>query len=127
MPEEVEVDALALREAVYQLLRILAVWGIADAAALILSGALKGAGDTHFVMRYHAACAWGMLVPGQLLLILYFKVDHLVSWAWTLLYVTLLGGGYTWRFFSGRWKEIKLLEDKNRMPPLSLGADAESL
>ena len=127
MPEEVEVDALALREAVYQLLRILAVWGIADAAALILSGALKGAGDTHFVMRYHAACAWGMLVPGQLLLILYFKVDHLVSWAWTLLYVTLLGGGYTWRFFSGRWKEIKLLEDKNRLPPLSLGADAESL
>ena len=53
-------------------------------------------------------------MPGQLILILYFNVDHLVSWAWALLYIGLLGGGYTWRFASGKWKEIDLL-DRNRV------------
>ena len=123
------LDATALRDAVRYLLIILAVWGWPDAASLILSGALKGAGDTHFVMRYQAIIAWGIFVPGQLILILYFNVDHLVSWAWALLYIGLLGGGYTWRFASGKWKEIKLLE-RNRVVkhvPLGTGVDVETV
>ena len=39
-----------LMRTVRLLLMMLAVWGISDASALILSGALKGAGDTHFVL-----------------------------------------------------------------------------
>jgi MATE family multidrug resistance protein len=100
-----------------------------DAASLIFSGALKGAGDTHFVMRYQAVVAWGIFVPGELILIVGYQAHHLVCWAWALLYITLLGVGYTWRFASGRWKTIKLLRENNRVPtlPLAPGADLESL
>jgi MATE family multidrug resistance protein len=92
------------------LLVMLAIWGIADASALILSGALKGAGDTHFVMYFQSAVAWGFLVLGQLLLVLVFKCNIYVSWLWTLLYIIILGTGFALRFRSGRWKRIDLLE-----------------
>lgn len=92
------------------LLAMLALWGLADAAALIVSGALQGAGDTHFVMYFQAAVAWGFLVAGQLLIVLVFKAGLYVSWLWTLLYIVILGIGFIHRFRSGRWKNIDLLD-----------------
>ncbi len=99
-----------LLKSVRILLVMLAVWGAADASALILSGALKGAGDTHFVMYFQSAVAWGFLVAGQLVLVLVLKVNFYVSWAWTLLYIVILGIGFMLRFRSNRWKRIDLLE-----------------
>lgn len=99
-----------LMASVRVLLVILAIWGIADAAALILSGALKGAGDTHFVMIFQSIVAWGFLVAGQLVLVLVVKANMYISWGWTLLYIVILGSGYMLRFRSGRWKNIDLLD-----------------
>jgi MATE family multidrug resistance protein len=96
--------------AVRWLLAILAVWGMADATAIILSGGLKGAGDTHFVMYFQLVAAWGFLVLGQLLIVLVFHLNIYVSWVWTLLYIMILGIGFAWRFRSGRWKSIDLLD-----------------
>lgn len=98
------------------LLAMLAIWGAADAAALIVSGALKGAGDTHFVMYFQSSAAWGFLVLGQLLIVFVFKGGVYVSWGWTLLYIILLGIGFSLRFRSGRWKSIDLL-DRRALPP----------
>lgn len=98
------------------LLVMLAIWGVADATALILSGALKGAGDTHFVMYFQSAVAWGIMVLGQVVIVLVFKLNVYVSWTWTLLYIVILGIGFTWRFKSGRWKNIDLLD---RRPKIS--------
>lgn len=94
------------------LLMLLAVWGVGDACAIIISGALKGAGDTHFVMYYQSIIAWGVLVLGQLILVFVCKVGVLASWMWTLFYVILLGIGFLLRFRSGRWKKIDLLENR---------------
>jgi len=91
------------------LLVMLAVWGIADATAIILSGALKGAGDTHFVMYFQSVVAWGFLVMGQLALVFIFKCNVYVSWLWTLFYIIILGVGFSLRFRSSRWKSIDLL------------------
>ncbi len=92
------------------LLVMLAVWGTADAAAIIVSGALKGAGDTRFVMYFHSVVAWGFLVLGQLLLVFVFRRGVYVSWAWTLLYIVILGVGFILRFRSSRWKSIDLFD-----------------
>ena len=118
-------DSSVLRDAVRYLLIILAVWGWPDAASLILSGALKGAGDTHFVMRYQAIIAWGIFVPGQLILIVGYEANHLLCWGWALLYIGLLGGGYTWRFASGKWKEIDLLDRKISVKQVPLGTSVD--
>jgi len=92
------------------LLAILAIWGVADAAAIIISGALKGAGDTHFVMYFQSAAAWGFLVLGQLAIMFIFNGGVYVSWGWTLLYIVIMGVGFSLRFRSGRWKNIDLLD-----------------
>ncbi|VGO22488.1 Multidrug resistance protein NorM [Pontiella sulfatireligans] len=107
-PASVPFDELL--KAVRILLMMLAVWGIADATGIILSGALKGAGDTHFVMYFQSVVAWGFLVLGQLVIVLVFKAGMYVSWAWTLLYIIILGVGFMLRFRSGRWKSIDLLD-----------------
>jgi len=92
------------------LLVMLAGWGMGDATVLILSGALKGAGDTHFVMYFQSSVAWVFLVLGQLLLVLVFKCNIYVSWGWTLIYIMILAVGFTARFRSGKWKSIDLLD-----------------
>lgn len=99
-----------LLKAVRILLVMLAVWGLADASALILSGALKGAGDTHFVMYFQSAVAWGFLVVGQIIIVEVLKLNIYISWGWTLLYILILGTGFLLRFRSGRWKKIDLLD-----------------
>jgi len=96
------------------LLAILAFWGFADATALTLSGALKGAGDTHFVMRFRLIVSWGILVPAQFLIVVVLKKGVFASWACTLFYITILAIGFILRFRSNRWKQIDLLDRKNR-------------
>jgi MATE family multidrug resistance protein len=102
------------------LLVILAIWGVGDACALILSGALKGAGDTHFVMYYQSAVAWGFLVSGQIVIVEVLKLNVYISWIWTLLYILILGVGFMLRFRNGRWKSIDLLDRR-----VTLVEDAE--
>ncbi|WP_372806527.1 MATE family efflux transporter [Pontiella sp.] len=104
------------------LLAILAVWGVGDACALILSGALKGAGDTHFVLYYQSSVAWGFLVTGQIVIVEVLKLNVYVSWIWTLLYILILGLGFMLRFRSGHWKSIDLLD--RRAPLVEEAEDA---
>jgi MATE family multidrug resistance protein len=122
-------DSLTLPEVLPMarwLMIMLAVWGTADACDLILAGALKGAGDTRFVMYYSLALAWGMLVVGQLILVLALRQGIYVSWIWTCLYIVVMAVGYLVRFRRGRWKAIRLLErNESLLPPGgSPGADA---
>ncbi len=113
------VDYNELLRTVRVLMVMLAVWGAADATALILSGALKGAGDTHFVMYFQSSIAWGVLVIGQLVIVLWLKLNIFASWSWTLFYILILGAGYFLRFKSGRWKTIDLLDRRAVEPEIT--------
>jgi len=93
-----------------RLLIILVGWGIMDSANFIISGALKGAGDTHFVMYFHTSLAWSFFALGELVLVLGFHAGPIPAWLWCLLYITIIGLGFCVRFKSGRWKSIDILE-----------------
>lgn len=92
------------------LLFLAAGWGLMEAANAVLSSALRGAGDTHFVMWFHTVVAWGVFALGEVLIVLVFHLNVLVAWAWAIAYFTLLAAGWTWRIRSGRWKRIELIE-----------------
>jgi len=96
------------------LLLILPLWGIMDASNLIIGHALKGAGDTDFVMYYSVTMAWLLLVPGQLLIVNVLKGSIIWCWLWTAFYIAVLGLGYILRFRRDRWKSIDLM---GRQPP----------
>jgi len=93
-----------------RLLIVLVAWGIMDATNFIISGALKGAGDTHFVMYFHTSLAWGLFALGELVLVLGLHAGPVVAWLWCLLYICVLSAGFCLRFKSGRWKTIDILE-----------------
>lgn len=99
----------------YALLFCAALWGVFEATNAVLSGALRGAGDTHFVMWFHTAVAWGVFVTGEALILLVLGGGAVAAWGWAVVYFVLLAGGLAWRFHSGRWKQIELIE---RKPPL---------
>ncbi len=101
------------------LLVMLTIWGAADACDMILAGALKGAGDTRFVMWYSLAMAWGLFVAGLVVLVFVLDRGIYACWAWTTFYIIALGVGYLRRFARGRWKDIDLLgrEGVEILPP----------
>jgi MATE family multidrug resistance protein len=92
------------------LLGFAAGWGLMDATNLIISGALRGAGDTHFVMWYETSMAWFFFAAGELLIVLVWKWGVLAAWAWALVYIGLLAFGMIARFRSKRWQLIELIE-----------------
>jgi len=85
-------------------------WGLMDATNLIISGSLRGAGDTHFVMWYETSMAWFFFAAGELLIVLVFKLGVIIAWAWALIYICLLAVGMIARFRSRRWQKIELIE-----------------
>ena len=92
-----------------QFLLMMAIWGLFDTASIIIAGALKGAGDTKFVMYYSLGMAWGLWVPVQIVLAKVFHLGIIVHWAWLCIYIIILSIGYCIRFFGGKWKSIELI------------------
>jgi len=106
------------------LLLMMAAWGLLDAVNLILSGALKGAGDTRFVMYYSVAMAWGLWIPGEVLIVFVFHGGVLAAWIWMMIFIIITASGFFWRFRAGRWKMIDLLEREPPFRPAAGGAEA---
>jgi MATE family multidrug resistance protein len=86
----------------------MSLWGLFDTANIVLTGALRGVGDTRFVMLYMLVMGWGLWIPGELL-ILYRGGTVLHAWYWLAVYVALLSFGFLWRWRGGRWRQIDLL------------------
>ena len=86
----------------------MSLWGLFDTANIVLTGALRGVGDTRFVMLYMLVMGWGLWIPGELL-ILYRGGTVLHAWYWLAVYVALLSFGFLWRWHGGRWRRIDLL------------------
>lgn len=119
------VDAAALLPVGRWLLLMMAGWGLLDTVNLVLSGALKGAGDTRFVMIYFIAMAWGFWLPGEFAILLN-GGGILAAWFWLMIYVIVLSAGFLWRWRSGRWKSIEMIERAAAplpLPPPHAGAE----
>ncbi|RJX31653.1 MAG: MATE family efflux transporter [Desulfarculus sp.] len=92
------------------LLRYVAVYTLFDAMAMIYFGALKGAGDIHFVMK-----TIFMLSLTVMILPLYLGIEHLgaglhFSWVCITLYAILLGLVFRWRYRRGQWQSMRVIE-----------------
>jgi MATE family multidrug resistance protein len=105
---------------------MMAAWGLFDTVNIVLAGALKGAGDTRFVMLYLFLMGWLLWIPGELL-ILARGGGILASWAWLTLYVLILSAGFWRRWRRGRWRSIDLLAREPPILPVRPGAEGLAL
>lgn len=93
-----------------QLIFIFLIWAAGDAFNIILGGALKGAGDTRFVMIVIAIISVVLWLPA--LFILYACGYGIIALWWTMPgYVFLAAGTFAWRFYSGGWEKHNVIGD----------------
>jgi MATE family multidrug resistance protein len=105
-PEERELVELA--EA---MLRLAAIYTLADITQLVFSGALRGAGDTRFVMIISVIIHW-LLAVGTWLLIRVIEAPPLSIWIFFIGFVIILGAAIYLRFRAGHWRELKVIEEE---------------
>ena len=92
----------------FTLFAIMAAWQIFDAADVIVSGALKGAGDTRFVFLWMVVSAFGFWLP----LVWLVSETHPTMpalWGTMVAYVIFICGGTLLRFLRGSWRRHKLV------------------
>jgi MATE family multidrug resistance protein len=91
------------------LLRLAALYTLADSAQLVFTGALRGAGDTRWVMRVSIGLHW--LFSGiAIFLIRYIQADPVAVWLVFIAFVMGLGIVMFLRFRSGKWRQIELIQ-----------------
>ena len=104
---EQNVRALAI-----SLLRFVAAYNLLDATLMIFVSAIKGAGDTRFVLAVSAVMAsalaglswlgvevWNFGIHGCWMII--------TGWVW------ILGVTFLWRFLQGKWRTMRVIESRH--------------
>ena len=91
----------------FTLFVLMAAWQVFDAADVILAGALKGGGDTKFVMWWMLVVAFVIWLP----IVFVVRMVHNTMpalWATMIVYVAVILVGSWIRWRRGRWKMVKL-------------------
>jgi multidrug resistance protein, MATE family len=99
----------AIAERVVVLLWFVAAFSVFDAANIVLSFGLRGAGDTVFVSLVSLFLAWPvMVVPTWLA----WKYGWGLYWAWgfATVYICLQAACFFVRFRGGKWKTMRVIE-----------------
>ncbi|AQQ72308.1 Na(+)/drug antiporter [Limihaloglobus sulfuriphilus] len=92
-----------------KLMYFLAAYSVIDAANIIFSNALKGAGDTRFVMILSVSLHWGLMVIPSMIFA-WFGFGIYSSWTFLTLFVSVLGLCFYLRFRGGLWKSMRVIE-----------------
>ena len=93
------------------MLVISSAWQLFDAVATSLAESLRAAGDTTFPMLARLVIAWVVFVPGSLISVKYFGWGDAAATSWIVAYLGLLAAALLWRFRSGAWRNVQLLEE----------------
>lgn len=107
-----------VRQLATQLLRFVAAYNLFDAALMIFVSAIKGAGDTRFVLLASLVMATLMSVVSWLCVEV-FHVGVLGCWVLITLWVWILGVIFFFRFRQGKWRTMRVTErqDAAGSPP----------
>jgi MATE family multidrug resistance protein len=98
------------------LLRFVAVYSIFDTLNIIFTSAIKGAGDTRFVMFMTVLLSLFVLIIPTYLAIVVFQYGLMVSWVLATIYIIILGISFYLRFIGGRWKSMRVIEQAPQVP-----------
>ena len=92
------------------LMRFVAVFCFFDALNLVFSGAIKGAGDTRFIMWTIGALSLGVMITPMYVAVEVFRAGLYVAWTLATFYICALGIAFMMRYRQGKWKSMRIIE-----------------
>ena len=97
------------------ILRFVAFYCLFDTMTIIISSALKGAGDTRFVMLAGVILSWTLMVVPATVAVVHFGAGIYAAWFFLTVYVCVVGTVFLGRFLHGKWRSMRVIETP---PPL---------
>jgi MATE family, multidrug efflux pump len=92
------------------MLALSAAWQVFDALGLTVGEALRAAGDTAWCMWARLLAAWTVFVPVAWWAVTLRHGGPLAAIGVTIFYLAVLACAFLWRFRSGAWRRIELVE-----------------
>jgi MATE family multidrug resistance protein len=93
------------------LLRYVALYSLIDGVSIVYFGALKGAGDTRFVMLTMLTACIGVLILPVWVLVNTGTGGIHGPWLCLTAYIATLALSFALRFRGGHWRHIKVIEE----------------
>ena len=105
-------DSDAMLEIGVVMLVLAGVWQIFDATAMTLAEALRAAGDTTWSAAARLLLAWLVFVPSALVAVRVLGTGAVGAMVCLAAYLALVAAALAYRFRSGAWRTIELIEPK---------------
>lgn len=101
-----------------------AAFQLFDAVAMVVSGALRGAGDTVWPGVFTLILSWTIIVGGGLAMTRYFpQLESVGPWIAAATYIGLLATALLVRFLMGSWRSIDLLRNSGGSAPKAVESE----
>jgi MATE family multidrug resistance protein len=95
----------------YQFLILAAIFQGFDAINIVCMGALRGAGDTQWMMKLALVFGWLLFLPSATVLAFVAGLGAVGAWLGATVYIIALSGIIFWRFNSERWRNINIFSE----------------
>ncbi len=92
------------------LLRIVAIYIFMDALYMTFAGALRGAGDTHFIMWSIGVASLVVLILPVFIGIEYLQMGIFHAWSCIILFIASMFFLTAWRYRQGKWQKMLVVE-----------------
>lgn len=102
-------EQLAVRQLTATLLLFVAAYNLLDATQMIYVGALKGAGDTQFLLRVSLVLAT-LLGSFSYLSVEVWQLDVYGCWTLIVFWCSIAAVTYFVRFRQGKWRQMRVIE-----------------
>jgi len=103
-------DFAPARDLARQLLRYVAFYCVFDAMYMMMTSALKGAGDTRFVMLASVLLGLGIMVLPPLVAVELFGAGVFVVWIFICAFLAAGSVTFYLRFRGGKWRSMRVIE-----------------
>ena len=107
-PAHIDPIFLEARPMAIRMTQLISIYILLDAVTLVLAGALRGAGDTLFIMITFVSIHWVMVLVVYIFLRV-FELGAVASWFGAIASFMLIAVVLTLRFKSGKWRHINVL------------------
>jgi len=110
LPEPTTDEMIKIYEMAAIFLRFVATYTIFDSIALIYASAIKGAGDTNYVMRVSLVLSILIIIIPSIMFCIVYPQPATVTWGFATSYMLITSMIFLVRYLKGSWTKMSVIE-----------------